>query len=225
MRIIVILIIGLFSVIASSQTKLKRIVDTTFAYQTTKLKKVSTATTQIVQKDRFYLNSKSNAFIKGGKNRVLLPVHLPAHTSEWYYVFSASRSEEDIKNTLQTFNLAGELSEIIQEKASLKQSVSSLNAPPGANICDIYVMTESDALLFREKEDFTFDLSSSRENYKSGIVTVKNASKQTIYLGLNNPDNLYGIHIAIEIIAVVTTNGYEEEIIRMPVITSYTVDN
>lgn len=207
------------SMIAQSNTKRK--IDTTYAYRTTRLKKVEVLETQTVQNDKFYLNSKTNAFVKGGKNRVLLPINLPENTVEWYYAFSASRNENEIQNTLNTFNLAGELTGFIKEKASLQQSVSSMNAPPGANICDIYVMNEANALLFKDKEDFTYSLGGSRENYKSGVVTVRDAVKGNVFLGLNNPDNLYGIHLAIEVIAVVKSEGEEEEIIRMPVITYY----
>ncbi|NER17655.1 hypothetical protein [Spongiivirga citrea] len=197
----------------------KRKIDTTYAYQTTVMKSVAILQTQSIQKDKFYLNSRSNALVKGGKNRVLLPVNIPNNTKEWYYVFSASRDEEQITNTLKTFNLAGELSSFIEKKSSLQQSVSSLNAPPGANICDIYVVDESNALLFKDKDDFAYDLSSSRENYKSGIVTVKKKSRNAVFLALNNPDNLYGIHIAIEIIAIVEDIAFKKETIRIPVIT------
>lgn len=205
--------------ITSTFAQKKRKVDTTYAYQTTVMKQVDGLQTQSIQKDKFYLNSRSNALIKGGKNRVLLPISLPNNTKDWYYVFSASRDEKEITNTLKTFNLAGELSAFIEKNASLQQSVSSINAPPGANICDIYVVDKANALLFKDKEDFTYDLSSSRENYKSGVVSVKKKSRNEVFLALNNPDNLYGIHIAIEIIAVVQDSAFREETIRIPVIT------
>ncbi len=217
----VILVIAFSSIlgIVQSSAQKKRKIDTTYAYQTTTMKGVSGLQTQSIQKDKFYLNSRSNALLKGGKNRVLLPINLPSNTQDWYYVFSASRDEQQITNTLNTFNLAGELTSFIEQKSSLQQSVSSLNAPPGANICDIYVVNEANALLFKDKEDFTYDLSSSRENYKSGIVSVKKKSRNEVFLALNNPDNLYGIHIAIEIIAVVQDTVFREETIRIPVIT------
>ncbi len=223
MKLLFFIVIMFFSFSIVGQTKTKRKIDTTYAYQTTKLKKVEVLETQTVQNDKFYLNSKSNAYIKGGKNRVLLPINLPENTVEWYYAFSASRNENEIQNTLNTFNLAGELTGFIKEKTSLQQSVSTMNAPPGANICDIYVMNEENALLFKDKEDFTYSLGGSRENYKSGVVIVKDTVKDEVFLGLNNPDNLYGIHLAIEVIAVVKSEGLEEEVIRMPVITYYTV--
>ncbi|MFP2996741.1 hypothetical protein ABN763_12560 [Spongiivirga sp. MCCC 1A20706] len=219
MKVILVMVFSSIIGIIPLSAQKKQKIDTTYAYQTTVMKQVVGLQTQSIQKDKFYLNSRSNALIKGGKNRVLLPVNLPNNTKEWYYVFSASRNEEEITNTLKTFNLAGELTNFIEQKSSLQQSVNSLNAPPGANICDIYVVDESNALLFKDKEDFTYDLSGSRENYKSGIVTVKKKSRNEVFLALNNPDNLYGIHLAIEIIAVVENIGFKEETIRIPVIT------
>jgi len=173
-----------------------------------------------VQQDKFYLNSRSNALVKGGKNRVLLPIHLPENTVSWHYVFTASRDETAINNTIQSFGLASELTTYINKGESIASGLRSLNPPPGANICDVYLLDEENARLFKEKEDFESFLDSSRENYKSGIVTVKRVSENTMYLGLNNPDNIYGIHLGLEIVAVVKTDKTTEKIIRKPIITT-----
>ena len=159
--------------------------------------------------------------MKGGKNRIVLPIHLPKNTQEWYYRFTASRNETDIQKTLQTFSLAGELTTYIKSKNPLKNAVNSLATPPGADICDIYVFDEKNAKLFKEKEGFDYQLGASRENYKSGVVAVKNKTNETIFIGLRNTDNLYGIHIAIEVVAIVNTEHRIKEMVRIPVYTSY----
>jgi hypothetical protein len=201
----------------------KRVVDTSYAYTISqKVALVSTVSAKL-QEDKFYLNSRSNALVKGGKNRVLVPVNLPEGTKEWYYVYSASRDVEQIENTLKTFDLASALSTFIDANSSLQQSVSTLNAPPGAHIADVYVLDEQNAVLFRTKEHFEFDLRHSRENYKSGIVHVKDATSPKVYLGLNNPDNLHGIHVGIEVVAIVDETSFGVETVRIPVYTSYTV--
>jgi len=193
--------------------------DTTYGYETTQFRSVERFKTKTVQNEKFYLNSTSNALFKGGKNRIVFPVNLPRGTKEWYYVFTASRNEADIKNTLSTFNLASQLTKYIDEDSSLQKSVTSLSPPPGAHICDIYTIeNETNAKLFKEKEDFEYTLDGSRENYKSGIVTVKGQTKS--YLGIRNPDNVYGIHVGIEIIAVVGKAEKIKETIHIPIITS-----
>lgn len=210
----------LFSIVQSVAQK-ERKVSTTYGYKTTQLTTITTNIAQAIQTDKFYLNSTSNALVKGGKNRIILPVHLPENTQEWYYRYTASRNENDISNTLKTFNLAGELTEYINRKNPLKGAVNNLTTPPGADICDIYVMTEPNAKLFKEKEDFEYVISASRENYKSGTVMVKNNNQELIYLGINNPDGLHGIHLAVEIVAIVAQENQIEETIRIPIYTHY----
>ncbi|XLS29466.1 hypothetical protein ACJD0Z_01275 [Flavobacteriaceae bacterium M23B6Z8] len=195
--------------------------DTTYAYSTSYLVPEKTEKIASLQKEKFYLNSRSNALIKGGKNRIIFPVTLPENTIEWFYVFTASRDETDIQNTLKTFDLAGSLTRFIDQDKSLQNAVASLNTPPGADICDIYLMNEANARLFMNKEDFEYNLEASRENYKSGIVEVSKPSNKTMFLGINNPDNIYGIHVSFEIVAIVRENTLTLKRINIPVITSY----
>ncbi len=196
--------------------------DTTYGYETILVRDRKLLETVSVQTEKFYLNSTSNAFIKGGKNRIVFPVNLPQGTQEWYYVFTASRNEEDIKGTLASFDLASQLTTYIDDNSTLKKSVRSLSPPPGANICDIYVLkTDKNAMKFKGKEDFDYLFDASRENFKSGIVKVSGNAKS--YLGIRNPDNLYGIHIGIEIMAIVAKTEKVKETIQIPIITSYQI--
>lgn len=203
-----------------SQEKTRKI-DTTYAYQTSQIHTAQVLQAENIQIEKFYINSASNALIKGGKNRIVLPIQLPDNTKEWYYRFTASRNEEDIQKTLQTFSLAGELTSYIKSKNPLKNAVNNLVTPPGADICDIYVFDEKNAKLFKDKEDFDYELGASRENYKSGVVAVKNKISNAVYLGLRNTDNLYGIHVAIEVVAIIDAAYKVEETIRIPVYTSF----
>ncbi|APU10389.1 hypothetical protein A5M85_08865 [Cellulophaga lytica] len=197
----------------------KEVADTTYATpiktdtEVTKLKTIS------LQQDNFYLNSRSNDLLKGGKSRVLVPIALPKNTVSWYYVFSASREEQDIKNTIKSFGLASTLSNYIDTENSFSGAVENLSPPPGANICDIYLLNEENALLFKQKEDYAPYLFGSRENYKSGIVNVTDTTKGTFYLGLNNPDNIYGIHIGIEVICIVEQQQTIQQMLSKPIIT------
>lgn len=208
-------------IVVQSVAQKQRKVVTTYGYETTQLTTITTNAAQAIQTDKFYLNSKSNALVKGGKNRVLIPIHLPENTQEWFYRYIASRDEVDVTSTLKTFSLAGELTQYLNSKNPLKNAVNSLATPPGANICDIYMLNETNAKLFKDKESFEYNISASRENYKSGNVLVKNNNNELVYLGINNPDGLHGIHVAIEIVAVVAQESQIEETIRIPIYTSF----
>lgn len=220
---------GTFKVAVEAENKkprriaYERVIDTSYGYETIRSIRLKSLATSVLQNDKFYLNSKSNALVKGGKNRVVLPISIPENTKEWYYVYSASRNEEQINQTLNSFNLAAELTTFIEKKNSLKQSVVSLSAPPGANISDIYLLNDKNAKLFQEKEKFTYELDASRENFKSGIVHVSQPISGKVYLGINNPDNLHGIHVGIEVVAIVENESLASEMIRIPVYTSYNI--
>ena len=96
--------------------------DTTYGFETEQLVDKIKLETTTVQNEKYYLNSTSNALLKGGKNRIIIPVNLPENTQEWYYVFSASRDENDIKNTLSSFNLASQLTKFIKDDTSIQNA-------------------------------------------------------------------------------------------------------
>ena len=185
---------------------------------------VKTLETTVLQNDQFYLNSKSNALVKGGKKSVLVPITLPEGTKEWYFVYTASRDQKQIEQTLQSFSLASELTAFIEQKASLQDAVKTLSAPPGANIINIYLLDDKNARLFKENETFSYDINYSREQVKSGIINVSNTSNNNMYyLGISNPDNIHGIHVGVEVVAVVEQDTKINEQIRIPIYISYTV--
>ncbi|MCX2678876.1 hypothetical protein OOZ15_02885 [Galbibacter sp. EGI 63066] len=199
----------------------KTVTDTVYGEEKTVMDTLETLETEILQKERFYLNSKSNALVKGGKNRVVFPVYLPENTKEWFYVLTADRDQEAVKRTAKTFSLASELSKHLDtEVTSLSSAVTQLNAPPGAHICDVYLLEKEQAQLFREKEDFSFNMEGSRENYKSGVIHIKENTADKFYIGVNNPDNLYGIHVGIEVVAIISKEEIVPKLIRTPEIHS-----
>ena len=172
------------------------------------------------QEEHFYLNSASNALLKGGKNNILMPIQLPENTIEWFYSFTASREKKEMETTMASFSLASKLSKYADEDQNIQQAISKLSPPPGAHICHIYLLNSTkEATAFKENEEFNYDLEASRENFKSGLVSVKNSRKA--FLGIKNPDNLYGIHIGISITAVVATKEKGTELVQIPIITSY----
>lgn len=120
----------------------RTVYDTTYTNEVREVEEeVEKITTEILQKEKFYLNSRSNSFIKGGKDRVIFPVYLPVNTVRWFYVLTANREEKAVAQTARTFSLASELTNYIDSNQnSLALAVTNLNAPPGADICDVYLV-------------------------------------------------------------------------------------
>lgn len=157
----------------------------------------------IVPSTDYYVNSGSNATFKGGKSRITFPVTLPKNTVEWYYQFSATRDKAEINKTKGTFDLAGQLTKLIDKTGALKFGVDALTQPPGANYCDIYLLNHQNSSLFEAKVKYTYLTSGTRKNIKSGLVKITGGAGHAYYIGIKNPDSMHGIHVAIEVVAVV----------------------
>lgn len=158
----------------------------------------------LVPTSEFYINSGANANFQGGKSRITIPVILPKGTQEWYYVFSASRDKEDIERVKNSLSLFGQISKLIDNSGTLNFGVDVLTKPPGGNVCDIYLMDYENSRLFEAKSAYQYLLIGTRENLKSGIVKISSTNnQQPYYIGIKNPDSLYGIQVLIEVVAVV----------------------
>ena len=71
-----------------SQEKTRKI-DTTYAYQTSQIHTAQVLQAENIQIEKFYINSASNALIKGGKNRIVLPIQLPDNTKDKPFIVNA----------------------------------------------------------------------------------------------------------------------------------------
>lgn len=151
----------------------------------------------------YYVNSGINATFQGGKSRITFPVNLPQNTVEWYYQFSASRNKEEIKKTKKTFNLLGQLTNLIDQTGALSFGINALTQPPGADYCDIYLLDYDNSRLFEAKLQYYYLTKGTRENIKSGIVKMNGGSGQSYYIGIKNPDNTHGVNVVIEVIVIV----------------------
>lgn len=165
---------------------------------------------QLLEPSQFYINSGRNALFQGGKSRISLLIILPKNTVEWYYTFSASRNEEEITKTKGSFNLMGQMTKLLGATAVLNIGIDMFTRPPGGNVCGIYLLDVSNRIPFEEKVDYRFAPEGSRENISSGVVKIKSTLRQANYLGIKNPDEGYGIHVAIEAVAVTLEEEWGE---------------
>ncbi len=168
-----------------------------------------TFTVEVIQKpQKFYINSGSNATFKGGKSRVLLPLNFPENTVKWYYTFSSDRDKEKIESVSNALNLASELSGLIDNTGILGFGIDQLTQPPGSNFCDIYLVDHQNSSLFTSKLEYQYYTEGSRENLTSGVVEVECCMEEPMYLGFKNPDNIHGLHVVVEVAAIVKGEGW-----------------
>ncbi|WP_017733696.1 hypothetical protein [Nafulsella turpanensis] len=156
----------------------------------------------IVEKQKNYINSGTNATFLEGKSRVIIPVNLPPNTVQWYYKIAASRDEAEINSTAEKMNLVSELSSLIDQTGTLSFGVELLSRPPASNHCDIYLLDYQNQRLFTNKQTYSYGLEGTRENINSGNVQITCCNNGQFYLGLKNPDSMYGIHTVIEVVAI-----------------------
>ena len=181
-------------------------------FNTTAIKKKKFKTVAVQEPSTYFINSTNNETFKGGKSRISIPVTLPKNTVEWYYIVSSTRNEDEIKGTTKQFHLLGDLNKAISginpTSTVLNLAMNLITQPPGADYCNVYLLDYTNLGYFSNKQKFSFILQGSRENVTSGVVKVNCCNSGQIYLAMQNPDTWYGIHLGIEIVAIVTEEGY-----------------
>lgn len=177
--------------------------------------------TSVIEPSSQWINSGSNSLFAGGKSRVVLPVTLPPNTVEWFYRFSASRNKEDIENVRSSFQLLGELTKLLLVSTgvgvgvtkAVSIGVEQLTMPPGANVCDIFLLEYNAIGNFESKNDSNWEyiLQGSRKNLMSGNVKVNCCNEGQYYLGIRNPAAYDGINVSVEVIAITVSEEYVME--------------
>lgn len=176
-------------------------------------------TVSLAGPENYFINSASNALFKGGSTRVTIPVALPPNTVEWYYSFSATRKEEEIKQTKQGLQLAAQVTKLLSSDGGITSlAIDKLIVPPGGNVCDIFLLDAANKPLFDQKTAFKHYPEGSRENLMQGSVKIKSKNLQQYFIGIKNPDHYYGVHVAIEVVAIVLEEQWAtREVIRYEV--------
>lgn len=157
--------------------------------------------TLVHQSQHFFLNSASNLI---GRTRVTLPIELPENTVRWFYTYTCFRDAEQAQKISKTFDLAGQLAGWLIGSGGkiIGLTASALTAPPGGDQCDVYLLDDKQMRAFRDKEDFSYKVSGTRENYASGVVEITDEIGD-VHLGFRNNSILHGIHISVEVAAIV----------------------
>jgi hypothetical protein len=86
--------------------------------------------------------------------------------------------------------------------------VERLAMPPGANYCDVILMSHDNTPKFEAKLDYEYYRDGTRQNLMSGNVKIKWCPQEQVYLGIRNPDSTDAINVSIEVIAVTVKEEY-----------------
>ena len=173
---------------------------TTFSITAQTLNRKQTLKT-IVQNRTISLNGGANASF-GGKSRTIIPIVLPVNTTSWYYSFSTSTGISGLQLFAQLSSLAA------SPLGITKNAINSIKVPEGNSGLDVFLFDQKSSDLFIQKVDLNGgSYSYLREglvtNTNQAVVSINNKLHGTYYLGLRNPSTFTGIHITIEVVAVV----------------------
>jgi tetratricopeptide (TPR) repeat protein len=158
----------------------------------------------ILASQDFYLNGATRGAI-GGKSRTFFEIKLPVNTVEWYYSFSTTPNVGQKQNT----ELFSQLTGLLSKSNVYTFAATAIFSPTGnGGACDIYLLDRANLDKFYNKEDllgnnFTYFIQGSRENYKNGVVQIKDITKGTYYLGFRNSSLSTGTNINVEVVAIV----------------------
>jgi hypothetical protein len=166
----------------------------------------------------FFINGGWNATLSTGRSRVTIPIILPENTVEWYYRFSASRDKADIENVKKNFNLLSEVTTSMFGMTGVgtvftDAIFSSLAQPPGADVCEIYLLGPEHREAFEAKKDdqWRYFTEGARQNFKSGNVRITSFNAGQFYLGIRNPASTMGINVSVEVVALTVKEEYVME--------------
>lgn len=152
----------------------------------------------IVSQQSFYLKSSTT---KTG--RKVLQVNLPANTVEWYYTVTTRSGNGQFSNS----DLTGQLVKLVDPNHGIKPG-ASVRVPAGTSVCDVYLMTDPHEVkkYVNNQPAVSFLMNDSREHYISGAVVVKDFLDGSCFLVLRNPDSSRGMHVNIEVTAIVLSS-------------------
>lgn len=166
--------------------------------------KVNQIVKTIIQERTIALNGGANASL-GGQSRTVIPILLPKNTISWYYSFTTKPGFSGLEN----LKLFAQLSSLALDPTGItKNSISSIQVPAGTSGVDAYLLDQKNSDLFMRKVDLS---GGAYSYYREGLVTntthalvpIYNTLQGTYYIGLKNPSTFTGIHVTIEVVAVV----------------------
>jgi hypothetical protein len=157
----------------------------------------------VVSSHSFYLKGGSRA-MTGNSSRQVLPINLPANTVEWYYTITTTNNRKQSSNS----NLTGQLDNLlIPDQGITSNALGSVTIPDGTGICDVYIMTNPNEVnkYVNKRPAISFLMDDSRQNYRSGLVQVKDFLYGSCFLVMRNPSSSEGLNVTIEVTAIVQT--------------------
>ncbi|MCF0055009.1 M48 family metallopeptidase [Dyadobacter sp. CY356] len=174
----------------------------------------------LIKGQTIYLNSKARI---GGKNRLVIPVTLPANTVAWYYSFATVTTSNE-KQRVQSSGLEMQIARLISDGALsligaglVTNVVAQLIKPSGSGAVDIY-LTDANGQKQFEKTNLVglhsydvpvFYKEGTAQNSRNGVFQIPIVRKD-LSICLRNPSVTEGVAVSLDVVAIISSKEYRE---------------
>ena len=174
----------------------------------------------LVKGQTIYLNSKARL---GGKNRIVVPIRLPANTVAWYYSFTTVTTN-NVKKQVPSSGLHMQIAKLITDGALnlisaglVTNIVSQLIKPTGSGAVDVY-LTDANGLKQFERKDLVgmysvnvpaFYSEGTAQNSRNGVFQIP-IIRNDLSLCLRNPSVTEGVAVSVDVVAIVSSQEYRD---------------
>lgn len=148
-----------------------------------------------------------NFYVRGqqqsGRSQTAFYVQLPPNTVAWYYEFAATKDQEDVASIQNKFTATAQIAKAIDITGITSGIINLLTPPPGAEICNIFVLDGSYYNLFLENGDYRYYAPISRINSRSGVIEVNNLTIPQPIIGIQAVNNWSSVYVSVQVTAIV----------------------
>lgn len=156
--------------------------------------------TKLNDDEGYRLASRARHFL-GKDSHTGLPIKLPENTVELIYKISTGQDSLSANTTAKSIGLVSELAGRVYGFSELGNLASLLTSPNIGNPVNVYLVDHANFLSY---PNFRYISLGSRKGFKGGYIEVEKLQTNTLYyIIVENLNNLEGINVNIEAVAVI----------------------
>ena len=135
-----------------------------------------------------------------GDAKSITPITLPENCKGWYYTITVTGKNKSIKEEPYLLAALNQFKE--QSNLPTARLVNQVNVKRTARVSNIYIIDgHEDAQSFLNYQHYTYLKKFC--NTKSRVGYVENDNKKDYFIGIENPYELKGLKVKIEVVALV----------------------
>ena len=135
-----------------------------------------------------------------GNAKSIIPVTLPENCKGWYYTVTITKKNKSINESPRLLQVLNQSKE--QSAAPTARLVNQVSVDRTPRVANVYIIDgHKDAQSFANYQCYTY--LEKYCNTKSRVGYVENDTKRDYFIGIENPYELKGLKVKIEVVALV----------------------